>query len=1317
MYKRILFLFIAIILNFVYSIELYAERLSYTRLSEHDWKIPTARTIYKEGGKYLWIGTQSGIYRFNGYNFKHYFHTHNFPNLHGTYTYNISMDSEGSLWAVTNKGIELYDKSKDLFQLTSLSEEVKGPYFSSCLINGGVMFGGQNKIAFYSYKTKELTLFKHFDKVGPETNFMYIHTLDDNHIILYNENDILKLNIKDKTTSRIKCSSRISCMFLDSQRRIWVGCYDKTLTCFDALGKKIETYSHLNSPLSNEIILSMEQQDSLLWIGTDGGGINLLNISTGEIEIIKHTRGNHYSLPSNSINCLYKDNNNTMWAGTVRDGIVAIRKSSIHSYVESAEGNVYGLSNATILSFYQDKNKSHLWIGTDGEGINKLDLNSRIFTHYPSTKGLKVVSIAKYDERTLLLYIYTKGLFLFDMHTGKLRPSQVNKEQLRNVYLQTQLAINFYNISPNNILALTNKIYQYNTKSNSIEEIPFEKQKRNEVLLPIGKYQDLFYCYNKAAIYRLDPHTKTLKTVFKSPASYNIHSATIDNSGKIWMATNHGVLYYSMQENKSHLIQNSLINQITSIVADKKGRIWMAKGDKIFSYVESTNNLSTFGTTDGVVPNEYIDKSHFITAQGDILFGGNKGLTIIDADFEFNSKEIPSIILTGMTIDGKELNEHNLTNITSYKVPAECKSLEIQVTTIEKDILRPRIYKYEIKGENEQTIESYSPTLKFNTFSPGKSIVYVSCGTRNGEWSQPKKIITLIFLPPWYKTGWFYTICFILTTGVVVSIISTVIRRKETKLKLMMKENEKRIYKEKVEFLININHELRPPLTLISGPLKRLLQITSETSTNYDTLKKIHHQTERMKKLLNMVLDLRKMEVGEKALRVQSHEVNKWLSAIITDFNFSEDFSNYSIKTEFSDQVGMVNFDNEKCEIILTNLLMNAIKHSNQHDVILVKSEITPDNMLTISVSDQGQGLKGCDKEQLFNRFYQGNDEKNGSGIGLSYAKLLVDLHKGQIGAYNNETKGATFYFKLPLDLETGSLPYKVRPYLNELFAFENKSISNDAIANLQTYQTDHKTILIVDDNTELTDFLKGYLEPKFKEVYTACNGCEALNMIKNNGVDIIVSDIMMPEMDGYELCRNVKNDLEFSHIPILLLTAMNEESCKRLGYKMGADAYIPKPFDVETLYEIIKSKLKIREEIKHKYIQLSVIPEPQEDTFSQVDETFLMQLNTIIIDNISDTSLDIPFVCKEIGMSRASLYKKLKALTDMSCNEYIIKIRLERALNLITTTQKSFIEIADETGFANSRYFSTIIKQHTGLTPTQYRKEHKQESNDVNKA
>lgn len=748
MHNKILLFLITIVLNSVYENCLYAERLSFIQLSESDWRIPTPLTIYKEGGKFLWIGTKDGVYQFNGYNFRHY-NKNNTPNsLNGEFTNKIQMDAMGNLWILTNKGIGLYNKEKDCFLKVSQDKEINGPYFSSCLVKNGVVFGGQNKISFYSYETKEITLLKTFEKLKTNLNFNYIFSLDNDKIIVDGEKYILKVDLKKDTISKINCSSVVSCMFVDQQKRIWVGCYDKSLSCYNIDGVKLNEYTHTNSSLSNELILSIEQQDSLLWIGTDGGGINIVNTHTNQIKRIKHIRGNYQSLPSNSINSLHVDANNTIWAGTVRDGIIAIRKNSITSYVEVSEGNKYGLSNPTILSLFQDENEDFIWIGTDGEGINQLSLKDRTFKHYPLTQGLKVISIAQYNKHTLLLSIYTKGLFFFDKDKGTLHPMNINKEQLKSVYCLSKTDINLYNLSPNTILALTDKIYKYQIHTGDIIELQFENHKGTHAILPIGKYKGMFYCYNEAAIFCFNENGSVIQTLFEPNSNNRIKSATIDPSGNIWMVTSQGIQYLSYKGKNIHCINNNLIKNASSIIADKDGKIWMGDGDKLYAYADTTNSLSTFGTTDGVIPNEYIEKSCYVTEQGDILLGGNKGLTIIDADIKFNTKEVSSIVLMKMKIDNKEWNEYDLNNLDTYEVTAGSKSLEIQIAAIEEDILRPKLYKYEIKGDNEQTIQSYSPILKLNTFSPGESNIYVSCSTRSGKWTEPCKIITLVFLLP-----------------------------------------------------------------------------------------------------------------------------------------------------------------------------------------------------------------------------------------------------------------------------------------------------------------------------------------------------------------------------------------------------------------------------------------------------------------------------------------------------------------------------------------------------------------------------------------
>ena len=1039
MQKRLFHLiFLLGIICWIYIGDIHAENYLYSKLSDQSWKLPKTQTLYNEEGKYLWIGTEKGIYRFNGYDFTFYGQNKTPDIFNGISTNHLYKDIKGNLWLLTDKGIGLYNRKEDCFERIEKIEEITGPFFTTCQLEDGILFAGRGKILRYDYAKEAFTLFKNFKEIEATYNVRYMYKADDKHIVLDYGNLIIKTDLNGHSISSIECPSLLTCMFVDANQKIWAGCYNKRLYCFNERGQKLREFSSTISDLSNEIILCMEQQDSLLWIGTDGGGINILNTHTNHIESLKHIRGEAHSFPDNSINCLYNDSQQTIWAGTVRNGIIAIRKSPIHSYTEVHENSQWGLSNSTVLSFYQDDDKDFVWIGTDGEGINKLNMKSRTFEHFPSTKGTKVFSITKFDENRLLLSLYLKGLYLFDIHTGTLSALNIRKKELINALLQSKAGINLYQFSSHQLLALTNKVYMYDKLTKITEEIPFESLKGFKIIFPIGEFNDELFMHNEAAIYKLNKAAKQIETIYEMPQGEKIKSASINLNGNIWLATDAGISYYSVTNKHLHQIQNHILGDISVIATDKNGKVWMGETGKLYVYSDLTKSLALFGQSDGVIANDYIDKAHFQTQQGDILLGGTQGLTIIDGNFKMGTGDKPYIILSEINIDDKNYNEYNLSKLSSVNVPAESKTVRIQVTTIEDDMLRPKIYKYELKGENKQIIESHSPIIELHTFDAGETSVFVSCSTRNGEWTTPTHVTTLFFMPPWYETYWFYAGCGLILIFISISIITTIFRRKENQLKLELKEKEKDVYEEKVKFLININHELRTPLTLITGPIQRILQTSSASSVTTETLQKVFRQAERMKRLLNMVLDLRKMEVGETAMNIQSVRVNEWIEEVVADFSYKDDPQGPQVQINLDTTIDSVNFDKEKCEIVLTNLLINAIKHSGNHEKILVKSEISSDHMLSISVIDEGEGLKNVNVDKLFNRFYQGNNETNGSGIGLSYAKMLVELHKGTIGGFNNSTKGATFYFKIPLNLELGEQICEKKAYLNEVFSSES---------------------------------------------------------------------------------------------------------------------------------------------------------------------------------------------------------------------------------------------------------------------------------------
>lgn len=520
-------------------------------------------------------------------------------------------------------------------------------------------------------------------------------------------------------------------------------------------------------------------------------------------------------------------------------------------------------------------------------------------------------------------------------------------------------------------------------------------------------------------------------------------------------------------------------------------------------------------------------------------------------------------------------------------------------------------------------------------------------------------------------------------------------------MKADLQEHKQKIYEEKVRFLININHELRTPLTLIYTPLNQLVKTIPQDNPIYPTLRSILKQSKRMKELLNMVLNLRKMEIEQSKLNIQSYPLNEWIKEIATDFKYEEEDKHITILYDLSPEIGEVEFDQERHIIILTNLIVNAFKHSSTDSSITLRTELTEDKQsVRISVIDQGPGLQGVDTEKLFTRFYQGVNERNGSGIGLSYSKILVEMHKGKIGVYNNPDKGACFWYKLPVHAQSSEI-CPPREYLNVLTKAAPEEEKYTPIAN--SINTKDYSCLFVDDNESIRQMVTEALKDNFKNLYIASNGKEALQIALKEIPDIVISDIMMPEMNGYELCRRIKENLNINHIQVILLTARTDEQSHLDGYKTGADAYMEKPFEINSLLENVRNRLYLREQIRLKYTHNSITAET-EKPITSVDDAFLFKLNKVIVENMENDELNVEFISQELGISRASLYNRLKALTGMGASEYVNKLRIEKAMELLRQTELNMTEIAERTGFSTSRYFSTAFKKYTGITPTQYK-------------
>ena len=881
-------------------------------------------------------------------------------------------------------------------------------------------------------------------------------------------------------------------------------------------------------------------------------------------------------------------------------------------------------------------------------------------------------------------------------------------DDINNRLCQQGKTVNLMQNTPETILLLSESPYSYNWKRKTFTPIHINHLKDAIVgqLLPICVKETFSYLHDSKCIYRIDHNDNTLHVLYHCKQDTMIHSASADEKGIIWIGGNYGLGSFSPNDGSYTHISNSLINEAMSVASDQHGRLWIGNNERLLSWMTTQKRFILYGVPDGVAPNEYLPKPRLLSSEGDVYLGSVNGLLRIASTLPKEHPESPVLELSDVFVGGDRM-EYISGRKPVLKIPEQSRTITIKVKAHNKDIFRKPAYCYNLQGYEKEPIYSYLPELTLNTLSAGTYQITASCTTRSGEWTDNYPIIELIILPPWYRTWWFILTCILTALSAVGLSVYSFLRRKENRMKLAMKEHEQQAYEEKIRFLININHELRTPLTLIHAPLKQLIEQFPAKDARYRVLQNIARQSERMKNLLNMVLDVRKMEVSQSTLHIESINLEKWLEEVVEDFIPESTQKHITLTRQLSAGIESFYCDKEKCTTIITNLLINAIKYSNEGgEINIITSLSEKKDRVRISVSDQGPGLKDIDVSKLFTRFYQGENSRPGSGIGLSYSKILAEQQGGSVGALNNvESAGSTFWFELPLNIKPGKLILQPQPYLNELLA----SAENiESVPDEPTFRSETKdyTILVVDDNMELVDYLTDAMRPYFKDVRTAYNGEEALEMCRQWHPDVIISDIQMPKMNGYELCKRVKEELDISHTPVILLTARNDEASRIFGYKNGADTYLTKPFEISTLYTAIYNQLKNRERIKKKYISSKTAPTPEESTFSAADEKFLNTMNQIITENIDEPNMGVPFLCDKLGMSRASLYNKLKALTGMGANDYINKLRIDNAINLLLNSSLTVNEIADRVGFSTPRYFSAVFKKNMGCSPTQYKEE-----------
>ncbi|MGB5848798.1 MAG: two-component regulator propeller domain-containing protein, partial [Ignavibacteriaceae bacterium] len=1072
-------------------------------------------------------------------------------------------------------------------------------------------------------------------------------------------------------------------IYEDKRGLVWVGTAGRGLSKYNkARGKIIhykKEYDNTKSLNSNTIHPIFEDDSGILWIGTSEGGLNKLDRKKGFFTHYKHKPDNLNSLINNDVFSIIEEKPGLLWIGS-RGGLSRfdIKKNQFMNFKYDSK-NPQSLNYDYVYSLHIDRS-NNLWIGTIGGGLNKLILNENkkappVFTHYKnnlndphSISGNSVTAI--YEDNDGFLWVGADGLNKFDKRKEK--------------FFRFQHDPNNPNSLSNNLVST---IYQ---DKNGVLWIGTEGGGLNK-LVP-GDNEE-------------SPHTFIHYREKDGLSNNRILGILEDDHQNLWISTRNGLSKFNPKE------------------VDDKGVTLPSAFKNYYSY-------------DGFQGNVFNPMSYFKNNRGEMFFGGINGFNAFYPDSLKENLTIPAVVIT----DFKVLNEDykldtSITEINQIVLSYNENFFSFDFAVLDYTTPENNNYAYKLDGlDNDWNYVDNRNFAHYTNLSPGKYVFCVKGSNNNGIWNEKGTSIIIIITPPWWATWWSYTIYASLLFGLIYILRRYELNRQNLKHSWELKRSEAENYQEidrmKSRFFANISHEFRTPLTLIKGPVQQML--SGDFKGNIEKQYKIIlRNTNRLMQLINQLLDLSKLDSGQMTLKTSPENMLPLLKGLTQSFESLAKQKNITLQFQSSDTDIIAYIDRDKFEKIVINLLSNAFKFTPDGGYVSVSvnlqvlkthfgSEITgmrsKDDETTsvkIAICNSGPGINPEQLNKIFDRFYQADDSsvrtQEGTGIGLALTKELVELHHGEIKVDSEPGTSTTFTIRLPLGKEH-LLPEQIIETSAEVSSdikidsdLVESSLSPESKAETTSHQRDKDfpTLLIVDDNPDMRNYMHESLESNYK-IIEAENGEVGIQQALKHSPDMIISDVMMPKMDGFQFCSKIKKDERTSHIPVILLTAKASGESKIEGLETGADDYLTKPFDTRELQVRIKNLIEQRRKLQEKF-RREIIVNPGDITVTSIDEQLLQRAINAVENNISDPDFDTTTMAKEVGVSRMLLHTKLKALTGLSTGEFIRTLRLKRAAQLLKQGSGNVTQIAYDVGFQSLSYFAKTFRKQFGQSPSHY--------------
>ena len=1104
-------------------------------------------------------------------------------------------------------------------------------------------------------------------------------------------------------------------VFTDSKDILWIAYKGQGITGYYVKSgfDMIAHYDPSNSCLPQDNITCLaELSDSSLLVCTADHGVTILNRKTGKAD-------EQFLGKIGPLHVLCADVNmdeNEIILGTLHRGVVTLKRSFFHNLSISVPD--HGSETYSIpISGYQEPDGT-LWFGSAGFGLSKFEEGTEKQITYPSTQGMRVSGICRYDNENLLITDRSQGLFFFNKRTGRVSPARFMTDA--GINISSSRLTNLKTITtPDGDIMLFNcngRHFIFRRGTNEIREIILQKngEENRGIVVDVKERPSHATIVCNGCIYEIDYRTLLARLVFQSSEDdqSDISNVVEDSRGIIWACSPDEIISYDPRANKlSRIMDNRDYGVFLSMSIDRHDHLWITT-DKAFLIMIDTNDkdfkepFTYYGRDCGTMLN-FLPGFSIVSRKGYVYFPNTSGLVIINPDdvsIRFNSNPYP-VSLTKIVLDGTIYESNGTKQDKALSIPNKYSLLNVHVAVDRFDPTRPVSLKYVLhkKGRPFPVSEAITSNTEYSIpkSTHGSFVLTVSQRTIQG-WSEPQEILSYNVARPFIMTVPAYLLIIALIISISVTISKVGISLKQIDMDRAMNAQENKHKDDKISLLSNLAHELRTPLSLIYNPVKDMLEEKAVKGADYERLERIFNQVQKMTDMVNTILDKGTNDISKNDISLEEIDLNEWLGKILEDFKI--DCYAKGLKTQFNPMpdMGKVYLDVKMVETAINNIMSNAIKYSDTGTITVSTGH--DKGRIWMKFQDEGRGFT-CRPEELFKRYYRENENIPGYGLGLPHAQLLIGLLDGTITAQKNSGPGSTFTIEIPDNLgeKSQAVPAKPQiPVVTETTDFGN--IEEPAQTDEVDFDTKSMTLLIVDDQDDILQFIKDEYSTLFKTIYTAHDGKEALDLVRQRMPNVVVSDIMMPRMNGFELCKTIKTDLELSSIPVILLTSRSDPKNQDMGYKMGADSFLPKPFDSKLLYKIIRSQLKNRYEIKRQYATSFFTAISEDQTFSAADEQFVLKLNRFIRENLSNTMLGVDMIVDHMNVSRTTLFNKMNNLVGASTNKYIRRIRIDVAKEMLSKTNKSVGTIAEETGFSESQYFSTVFKQETGMTPSQFK-------------